>query len=1425
MIVTPRSGSQSQQQGSSQDESKDPPNKPPTESSFHGPVICDDELDKGQTESKINNQTIEDVIEKVENVQIDKDNQILDSDFDENGEPVYPKNELARLDEMVNRPKWVIPVLPNGELEVLLEATIKLAKQGLDAKSESCQRFIRDGMTISFNKIFLDDAVSTWKFEIHKYIMKNADRLIELCVVKLDQDWFPLLDLLAVVLDPKSRFHQYNATRTSETVVANDESKTYFAKSSDYMPRGWLVDLVNRFGNLGGFDKLTKRICDCGNINIPVICAQIRPFGQCAEFLTLKTIKDSLMPCVLVIKKYMEDLTDEELKKESKQELKNEVISTIIRSMKNFAARLQDQEEFCKQLEKLRLQMILRLLQVSSFNGKMNALNEINRMIFNVWYLRHIHHGYDDIEYLTVEMVAEWLQENNVLAVVLKDNLHQPQYVEKLDRIIRFLIKVRTLTLNDLDTIWNAQIGKHEAIVKNVHDLFAKLSWDFSAEQLDHLFARFQASWKEANKKQQEKLLELIRRLAEDDKEGVFAHKVLGSLWHLAHSDDLPTDIMDQALVAHIKILDFSCSQTQDRDNLRLEWINHCLDELRKGRWVIPALKQIKAICELFYEGYGQMQNPHVQYRNVVIERMQNRHGMVNLVAENLSVYMENIRDMVKADPKINPETLALDGRYTHAHQIQERLNFLRFILNDGKLWLCEPQAKQIWICLAVHCVFPCDMDICFKWFSKVMSDDPDLDPEICKQFFEENVLALEASKLNEHGLRCFERFFKYVNTKEGVLTKKRNGSYVLEKTQLIGYDYLWQIILNANHEIASCAIEILKEIYTNLGSDLRTKPFDIHDKFIKNCMNRLNPSYEALNKEPANKAVVKEEARKTVLCLTTLKEYVSECDNCYPDERAYLPHERACRGKHVTLYIRFSPQARQSEDFEIWSHKNESIAGVRRHIYNRLKMSPLSVKLDLHCNGEALNGADDRRLVGHIPLRDRTIITVKLGAVGGSPPSSPDSSSDGSPPSTPRPGDGPNPEAEQCLPGVIMSKMKFANSLFVLGDLGMKHKIPELRDISLSLLNIIPSDVDTIRKIKMICQDRVMKGSNSKISLDLLFFTPSPIHVLYNLQVIYSLLMPAAQPASEASSSFQHDFILAGGIKAVLNMLTKNTFLLNSDTLIRRSAFQTLLKIAKLLFTVISYAQVAIVAEALKKDSGKELTDTAQQHGAAVVLQQALQQIPNPCHECVLRGVAFKLGHSIGQQATATVPDLNVIQVLQRLSWTAAAGYAAFSQAQPAEIHAAFEKQSVGRLLDSEDVVLAKESLELLTIALMLCPSALDLLTKESVWQWFIIDMILICKNRAIRVTASEQFFLIATKCNHGDKPIRFFIQLLFTVRNTTAIDHSETSGEYFGLLCRLLNFGRVNDLQLNNAETILEQEIIWLQNVRDKALFIYCC
>ena len=79
----------------------------------------------------------------------------------------FPVAELGRLDDMINRPRWVIPVLPRGELEVLLDAAVALSRRGIDQQSEACQRFYRDGLTTSFTKILTDEAVTGWKLEIH----------------------------------------------------------------------------------------------------------------------------------------------------------------------------------------------------------------------------------------------------------------------------------------------------------------------------------------------------------------------------------------------------------------------------------------------------------------------------------------------------------------------------------------------------------------------------------------------------------------------------------------------------------------------------------------------------------------------------------------------------------------------------------------------------------------------------------------------------------------------------------------------------------------------------------------------------------------------------------------------------------------------------------------------------------------------------------------------------------------------------------------------------------------------------------------------------------------------------------------------------------------------------------------------------------
>lgn len=75
------------------------------------------------------------------------------------------------------------------------------------------------------------------------------------------------------------------------------------------------------------------------------------------------------------------------------------------------------------------------------------------------------------------------------------------------------------------------------------------------------------------------------------------------------------------------------------------------------------------------------------------------------------------------------------------------------------------------------------------------MGEEPDLDPGINKDFFENNILQIDPILLTESGIRCFERFFKAVNIKEGKLKLKRR-SILTEDPDLIGIDYLWKVFI-----------------------------------------------------------------------------------------------------------------------------------------------------------------------------------------------------------------------------------------------------------------------------------------------------------------------------------------------------------------------------------------------------------------------------------------------------------------------------------------------------------------------------------------------------------------------------------------------------------------------------------------------------
>ena len=231
-------------------------------------------------------------------------------------------------------------------------------------------------------------------------------------------------------------------------------------------------------------------------------------------------------------------------------------------------------------------------------------------------------------------------------------------------------------------------------------------------------------------------------------------------------------------------------------------------------------------------------------------------------------------------------------------------------------------------------------------------------------------------------------------------------NEYLLVK--LLGYiyiyiytlDYLWRVVIQSNDDIACRAIDLLKEIYTNLGPRLQVNQVVIHEDFIQSCFDRLKASYDTLcvldgDKDSINCA--RQEAVRMVRVLTVLREYINECDSDYHEERTILPMSRAFRGKHLSFIVRFPNQGRQVDDLEVWSHTNDTIGSVRRCILNRIKANVAHTKIELFVGGELIDPGDDRKLIGQLNLKDKSLITAKLTQISSNMPSSPDSSSDSS--------------------------------------------------------------------------------------------------------------------------------------------------------------------------------------------------------------------------------------------------------------------------------------------------------------------------------------------------------------------------------------------------------------------------------------------
>ncbi|VDK83254.1 unnamed protein product [Litomosoides sigmodontis] len=904
-----------------------------------------------------------------------------------------PSGMLTRLFDQLHRTRWVVPVLPNQELEGLMEVAIVLIKRGTDRTSKFFEGFLEKGLQVAFDKLMNDEAMKDWKIEIHRFIWLSVARFLVMFTEKMRQTLVAedfhhaYWKILQYALSSNSRFHMQNFGCKADFLQMEFDPSELLRYTSintvdevyQRVLQLWLLLLLSYFGKIGGFTLMKSFLAT--NVNetteITDFIDWLRPFASCSLLLKPALITETFGPTIQVAVARLENMDDKELKCETvKGDLNESPYVELAKVLQSLLLINPEMIHLGRQMQFFSLRYILRVLQVAPFAGRIAALEELHVVLHNTAseFRQDVFLPFFQQE-LVISMndLTEWLRKQHLIEILVRDNLHHPSYCERLERVFRVLLERNAITIDDLDILWNVQREKHDVIQRNVHDLIAKLVNGLNSLLQKHLFERMKESWTKSSSRQRTLLLDLIRRIGVDfssltekariavakyilygiagchnmshatTKSGNYTElttKSLSLLWDLFHDERLPVEMIDAALEAHFNVLESAVPA----EELRRHYIERCIDELLLDSvFVLPALKHMQRLMTLMPE--CDYSTGRKVTRAEYIATVQQDTELCSRLSTNVAIYMEKVRNVVNDRPHVyavvdDASSLVFVGRYTHGDNLRIRLSFLHFLLSDGQLWLMTPQANELWDALIVRSVFDYERTYGFQLFG-TMQDQEDIDPKALDQLFTSRILKLPVEMLNEEGFSCFKIFWTSVNKKHSKLFQPTEGisHYLMCDFDLEGMDYLWEIMLQGRAEVSHLAISLWVEILANPHTAMISDFAHLIQIVVNKCFVMLKMKHDDLIKGDYSDDKKMKMLDRMGRILTALNSYICVFDDdYYTPERSQQPLRKAGLGRCFVLPFVLSASIVQDEDHGIPVHSTMPLSAMKLKIDDKLR-------------------------------------------------------------------------------------------------------------------------------------------------------------------------------------------------------------------------------------------------------------------------------------------------------------------------------------------------------------------------------------------------------------------------------------------------------------------------------------------------------
>ncbi|KAK1897205.1 Ubiquitin carboxyl-terminal hydrolase 24, partial [Dissostichus eleginoides] len=1345
-------------------------------------------------------------------------------------------------------------------------------------------------MPEAFKKLLTSSAVHKWGTEIHEGIYNMLMLLVELVAERVKQDPVPvgLMGVLTMAFNPDNEYHFKNRMKVCQRSWAEifGEEANMFAvsPSNSYQkePHGWLVDLVNRFGELGGFTAIQTKL-NIDEIEIACVSALVQPLGVGAEYLNSSLVQPMLDPVIHKMITYVQNLEEKDLK-----DKRLVSIPDLLSAIKLLCMRFQ--RELVTVVDDLRLDTLLRMLKTPHFSTKMNSLKEVTKLIEESTVSKTVKNAID------TDKLLDWLVENSVLSIALEGNIDQAQYCERIKGIIELLGS--KLSLDELSKIWKIQAGQSSTVIENIHTIIAAAAVKFSFDQLTHLFALIQKSWEVENDRVRQKLLSLIGRIGREARSETTTGKVLEVL--------LPTSLVQQALEEHLGILSDAYAV---KETVKRNYIIKCIEDIKKthiqddckgsdtqslfltGTW---SKKKANSLVKLHEITRSFIKQTYQKQDKSIIQDLKKNFEIVKLITGSL-VCCHRLAVTAAGNSGLSGSTL-VDGRYTYQEYLDSHLRFLAFFLQEASLYLVWNRAKELWECLVSGPdVCELDREMCFEWFTKGQHD---LESDVQQQLFKEKILKLEPYEITMNGFNLFKTFFENVNLCDHRL--KRQGTQLcVERLDLAGMDFIWRIAMETpDEEIANEAIQlIITYSYTNLNPKMKKDSVSLHKKFIADCYKRLEAASSALGGPTLTHAVTRATKMLTATAMPTVatsvqspsrstklviierllllaERYVITIEDLYSVPRTILPHGASFNGHPVALHITYE-STKDTFTLEVF---NETIGSIRWKISEHLSCPVDNVQI--FANDSVMTMNRDQKLLSQLGFNDEQSLTVKSSGTGTPSGSSESSASASSSSSSAVFNSAYALEQEKSLPGVVMALVcNVFEMLYQLANLDETRitlrvrklllLIPTDPEVQDALDNFVPKESSVWSHQKTLFQGTGSRSPSMSSKqqhqapsaasiLESLFRSSAPgmstFRVLYNLEVLSSKLMPTSddEMAKTSSKSFCENFLKAGGLSLVVNVMQRDSIPSEVDYETRQGVYSICLQLAR--FLLVGQSMPAALDDDVIRD-GESLSSRPFRNAGRAGRQLSLCGTPE---KSSYRQMSLSERSSIRVEEivpaarvaiqTMEVGDFtSTVACFMRLTWAAAAGrldlvgspqpiretHSSLCRRESAPESAVQEVTAAPAVKGrprQQHTIIAREALSLLVTCLQLrCQQLCSFYNLPSVND-FIIDVLLGSPSGEIRRVACDQLYTLSQTDTSAfaevQKPNLFLISVVLTAQlplwSPTSIMRGVNQRllsqctEYFDLRCQLLDDLTTSEMEVLkvSAATMLEDEISWLDN-----------